>query len=421
MRPFKVFYGWWIVVAAFFTGLYMAGVVFYGFTTVFEPIAIELGWSYTQISLASSIRGLEAGLLAPLVGLLVDRWGPRRLVFSGVIFTALGLLLLGQTETLGVFYASFVLLALGMSFCTMTVLMTAVTNWFHDRVGLASGIAVAGFGFGGLLIPLIVRLIETYEWRMTVTILALGALIFVLPLSLVFRHRPEQYGYLPDGQTADTVVDGNNTGVLPETTAKVTAKQIITSSVFWHMGLAFICQIMLVSAVITHVMPYLSSINVIRSKASVVATAIPLTSVGGRLGLGWIGDKVNRKVVIMGAFALMGVGILCFGYASMIGTWLLPVFIFFFGIGYGGSIALRPSLVRDYFGRTSFGTAFGLVMGISMLGGIIGPPLAGWVYDQWGSYQNIWFIFAGFAVVALVSILTAPPIGAPVVSADKTE
>ena len=116
MKGFKIFYGWWIVAAAFVTGLYMAGVVFYGFTTIFEPIADELGWSYTQVSLASSIRGLEAGLLAPLVGLLVDRWGPRRLVFSGVIFTALGLLLLGQIQNLGMFYASFLLLALGMSY-----------------------------------------------------------------------------------------------------------------------------------------------------------------------------------------------------------------------------------------------------------------------------------------------------------------
>ena len=74
-RPSSVFYGWWIVGACFLIALYMGGVIFYGFTAIFEPIANEFGWSYTQISLALSLRGLEIGLLAPLIGLLVDRWG----------------------------------------------------------------------------------------------------------------------------------------------------------------------------------------------------------------------------------------------------------------------------------------------------------------------------------------------------------
>ena len=112
-KPPRVFYGWWVVFACFVIALYMSGVVFYGFTAIFEPIADEFGWSYTQISIAASIRGLEAGLLAPFVGLLVDRWGPRRLIFGGVVFIGLGLMLLSQSTSLGVFYAAFILMSLG--------------------------------------------------------------------------------------------------------------------------------------------------------------------------------------------------------------------------------------------------------------------------------------------------------------------
>jgi len=86
----------------------------------------------------------------------------------------------------------------------------------------------------------------------------------------------------------------------------------------------------------------------------------------------------------------------------------MPFFLLF-GIGYGGCNAIRPALVREYFGRTNFGTVFGLLMGINMLGSIIGPPLTGWVYDNWGSYHGIWLIFAALPVVALISILTIPP------------
>ena len=88
---------------------------------------------------------------------------------------------------------------------------------------------------------------------------------------------------------------------------------------------------------------------------------------------------------------------------------LIP-FLILFGVSYGGCIVLRASLVGEYFGRTNFGTIFGLILGINMVGSIIGPPLAGWVYDSWGSYQNIWFIFAGLAGPALVALLAIKPV-----------
>ncbi len=408
----RVFFGWWIVSASFFVALYVGGAIFYGFTAIFEPIADELGWGYTQISLAASLRGVEMGLLAPFIGVLVDRWGPRRLIFSGAVITAMGLILLSSTSSLGMFYGAFLLIALGTSCCTMTVLMTAVANWFRRRVGIASGIAICGFGFSGLLIPVIVKLTEMYDWRVTMTILALGMLAMVLPLSFLFRHKPEQYGYLPDGQV-EYPVTLDNDSTLPQTVeVDVKVKQVLKSSTFWRMALAFTCHTLLVMAVITHVMPYLSSIGIARSRSSLIATAIPLISVGGRLGLGWLGDKIDRRQVTAGAFAMMGLGLLSFGYASSAGTWLLVPFLVLFGIGFGGSNALRPALGREYFGRINFGTVFGFLTGINMVGGIIGPTLAGWVYDNWGSYQSIWFIFSGLTVVALISILTIHPVRA---------
>ena len=409
-KPLTVFYGWWVVGACFLIALYMGGIIFYGFTAIFEPIANEMGWSYTQISLAASLRGLEISLLAPLLGMLADRWGPRRLIFSGAVITAVGLILLSQATSLGGFYGAFVIIAIGMSSCSMTVLMTTVANWFHRKVGIASGIAVSGFGFGGLLILVIVRLIEMYEWRMTMIILALGTLVMVLPLSLLFRHKPEQYGYLPDGQVESPVTLANGSSLSQAVEVDVKAKQALKSRTFWHIALAFTFHTMLISATATHIMPYLSSIGVTRARSGLVATAMPLISISGRIGLGWLGDKLNRRQITMGAFAMMSLGMFCFGYASNAGIWLLAPFLLLFGIGYGGTNVLRAALAREYFGRTNFGTIFGLIVGISMLGSIVGPPLAGWVYDNWGSYQGIWFVFAGLAVAALISISTIPAV-----------
>ena len=266
---------------------------------------------------------------------------------------------------------------------------------------------------------MIARLIDIYEWRVTATILALGMLGIVLPLSFLFRHKPEQYGYSSDGIVKDTTVLDNGLTGLQAVEVDIRAKKAIKSSTFWHIAVAYLCHAVLLGAVATHVMPYLSSVGIARSMSSLVATGIPLMSIGGRLGLGWLGDRTNRRLVVAGAFAMMGLGLFCFDYASIQGSWLLVPFLVTFGFGYGGCIALRAALVREYFGRTNFGTIFGVVVGMGMLGQAIGAPITGWVYDNWGSYQNVWFVFVAVAIIALISVLTIRPVRNASEVADK--
>ena len=411
LKPHKIFFGWWLVAACVLIALYMAAVVFYGFTAFIEPMADEFGWSYTKISLGASLRGLEGGLMAPLFGMLIDRWGPRRLIFSGGIILSLGLLLLSRTTTLVMFYTAFSVIAVGVGCCSMTALMTTVANWFQRRIGLASGIASCGFGLSGLLIPVIVRLIDSYEWRTAMVILAIGALALIVPLSLLFRHKPEQYGYLPDGD--DPGAARANTGHIDQAVSSsieesIGVRQALKSSVFWHIALAFVCFHLIVGAVIIHVMPYLGSIGITRSTASMIAMAIPLGSVVGRLGMGWIADRVDRRKVSAVGFAMMCLGLVCFEYVATVGTWLLVPFLMLFCTGYGGNNTMRAALLRGMFGRGNFGSIFGFLMGISVAGSILGPPMAGWVFDNWGSYQNVWLIVAGFAIVAMAFIWTMP-------------
>ena len=105
---------------------------------------------------------------------------------------------------------------------------------------------------------------------------------------------------------------------------------------------------------------------------------------------------------------MISLGVFCFAYASFAGMWLVVPFIVCFGVGYGGTNTLRVALVREYFGRASFGTVFGLVIGIGAVALVVSPTLAGWVYDTWGSYQGIWFIYAGLPLVTIISLLTMP-------------
>ena len=116
---------------------------------------------------------------------------------------------------------------------------------------------------------------------------------------------------------------------------------------------------------------------------------------------------------------MVTLGLLCFEYASVAGVWLLVPFLILFGIGYGGNITMWGVLPGAYFGRSKFGTILGFMMGIMMLGSITGPPLAGWVFDNWGSYQGVWFAFAGITIMGTIIVTTTPPVSATTKTIDK--
>jgi MFS family permease len=410
-KKHKVFYGWWIVGAGFFIAMYIGGFIHFGFTAVFEPIASDFGWSYAQVSFAASLRGLQTGFLAPIIGLLMDRWGPRRLVLAGATIIGFGLLLLSRINSLATFYGAFILIAMGISACIGVVPIATVGNWFQRKVTLATGILVSGTAVGGLMVPLATRLIDIFEWRTAMVILGFGAFGILLPLSLLFRHKPEQYGYLPDGDLHEKLPASEGQSSAQGNGSDIRVKQVLKSKTFWHIAMGFMCHILVVNAVITHVMPYLSSIGFTRSFSSLVAIAIPLASIVGRLSFGWFGDKFDKRRVAALGFLITSLGLLSFGYVATGVTWMLIPSLVLVGLGYGGPVPMMPALVREYFGRVRLATVLGLVMGVAALCSMVGPPLAGLVFDILGSYQVAWFGFAGLVVAGMISLMTTPSVG----------
>jgi MFS family permease len=396
----SIFYGWWVVLACSLISFYVAGSIFFGFTAFFEPIAKEFGWSYTQISFAVSLRGLEMGIFAPIVGFLVDRFGPRNVIFWGTIMVGIGLISLSFTQSLTMFYGSILLLAFGAGGCTSVVTMTAVINWFHKKAGIALGIAGSGIGASGLMVLLIVYLIDLYQWRTTLIILALGMWVMGIPLALVIRNKPEDYGYLPDGQTQTVCPQSQE---VQTKGVEIGLKLALQHKTFLYLNLVEALRMMTLMAVFTHVMPYLSSVGMQRASASIIAGAIPVLSIIGRFGFGWLGDFYDKKYVMMLTLGLIIIGILAFSFVHV--RWMIIPFLLLFPLGHGGSMVLRGSILREYFGRNSFGKLIGIIMGSSSIGGIVGPTLAGWSYDTWGSYQHVWYVFSGLLIIALTFTL----------------
>ncbi len=397
--PNRIFYGWWIVSACFMIALYVSTVIFFGFTAFFEPLVKEFGWSYTQISFATSLRGLEMGIMSPLIGFLVDRFGSRKLMFFGVITVGLGLILLGFTRSLPTFYCSILLISFGSGGCTSVVTMTVVANWFRRNLGKALGLMSSGFGASGLLLPLVILLIDTYGWRMAV--ISLGVVMWGLgiPLTLVIRDKPEQLGLYPDGMPPDkSTLNGVGEQV------RISFREALRDRSFVYLCITESIRFLIVGSVVIHIMPYLSSEGISRGVAGLIAAAIPLSSIAGRFAFGWLSDIFDKRRVMAVAFGLIAVGMLAL---CAVGTGWLPtvLFLLLFSSGFGGIAVVRGSIIMEYYGRNFFGKMIGITMGFAAIGGIIGPTLTGWIFDRFGEYYYTWLGFSGCSILAVILIL----------------
>lgn len=407
----KIFYGWWIVAAIFLISSFSSGFIYFSLTAVLEPIVLEFGWSYAQVSLAASIRGFETSMLAPLAGYLIDRIGPRKLIFTGGIIIGLGLVMLSYVTSLATLYATFFLMAVGLSACSGVILTTVVGNWFRKKVSIATGIVVSGSAFGGLMVPLVTWLIDSFTWRTAMVYMGILGGSIILPLSLLVRHKPEQYGYLPDGEPLTEPVSTGDAKPVPRDEVAFGIGQALKTRAFWLIAMGYMCHVLVTVSVVTHIMPYLSSIGIARSTASFITSGIPLVSIPGRLLFGWFGDRSDRRRLSALGFAITGIGLLSLCFIDSLGTWLLVPFVILFGFGYGGPVAIQPGMLLERYGRARLGTILGTCMGIMMVGIILGPPVAGWIYDTTSSYQVAWYIFLAILVASVILLIITPSAG----------
>lgn len=402
-----IFYGWWIVTACFFLGMYATGLCLFSFTSFFQPLSVEFGWSYAQISLATSIQGIFLSLEMPVLGLLVDRFGPRKLLITGSLLCCSGFLWLSQISSLPMFYSAVVTFSLGVGACGTAVITPAIMHWFRKRAALATGIVVSGFALGGFTVPVVASLIDTFGWQIAMIALGLGMLVIPLPLSFVVRHKPEPYGYYPDG---DIRPPSDHEVEIPKTQPKNGNRYhtFLTNRAFWFITTALLLQFASITAVNVHIMPYLESTGVSRTMASSIPGFLALSNVTGRIAFGWVADRYDKRRVMGLIFAMTALGVLSYSFITDSSFWLVVPFIVGMGLGWGGGVTVTATLLRELFGKDSFGSVFGLLLGIMQIGGIVSPPLAGLVFDTWHNYQAAWFVLSGLLALSVLIMLSTP-------------
>ncbi|MFH1381628.1 MAG: MFS transporter [Chloroflexota bacterium] len=405
-QPFKIFYGWYIVAAGLVLNVYNSGLFAYGFTAFVGPIAATFGWSYAQIMVAGSLRGVESDVLTPVVGAAVDRWPTRRLMLIGITALGLGILWLSQTSTLLTFYAAYLVAGLGGSLAIHMIPTTLIARWFKKNMGKATAVLSLGMGIGGVLVPLITKMIDTYGWQNCLLGVAIGILALGLPLSFVFRTRPEDYGLFPDGASGTQLQAQNLTQ--GKKADGYTVKEALRTRAFWLIGIASMAQMGTMQAAIYHIMPYLESLGISRVTASMVPMLFTLVSLPSRLIFGWTADILPKRYLAALSVFLTSVAqlILWFIHSDSVGLMILYAVVG--GLGIGGLMTLRLALTREYFGTYRFGTVSGLVNVFASTGIIVGPPIVGLVYDTLGNYSSVWIIFSAISMVGVAAFLMLP-------------
>jgi len=400
-----LFYGWYIVAASALIMGYNSLLFIYGFSTFINPIIETFGWSYAQVSLARTVRALTTGAINPLLGALVDRWPARRLLIIGSIILGLGLLSLGQATNLALFYGGFIIMGLGGSLATQLVPQASVARWFRKNLGKANGIMGFSVALGGVAIPLLVMIIDNYSWQTTYILAAIGIWILIIPLSFIFRNRPEEYGMLPDGIKPADIQD---TGGSSDAVSGISVKEALRTRTFWLIGIGGMVQTSGTVSVLTHMMPHFTHTGMERSYASLIIMMVALVGLTARIPFGWLMDVTSRRNVIALCIGLSGTSFMLLSFIRSDTPFILIVaYAITFGFGSGG-VWLRTALIREYFGTKSIGAILGLMAIFGTAGTSTLPVLTGWVFDTLGDYGPM-FLSLGIACIAGAFLTLAIP------------
>ncbi len=416
-RP-RIFRGWYIVASGFGMMTYTTGVGFYGFTAFVDPIAEALGGSRAVVAGAISVQRLESGIMGPIIGYLIDRIGPRLILITGFLIAGLGFFLVSLATTIPQFYAAYLFLAVGLGAGSFLVISTGVSNWFIRYRGRALGIVFLGPALSTFIVPGLVWSIEEYDWRATLRAVGVGMWVIGIPLSLVFRKKPEDLGLLPDGDPppedsddTDSALQSGAPASRPEATFNV--RQVLRMRSYWQYVIATSLQSAGFSALVIFQIPALKTQGLTAAAAGAVILLWGLGSIPGRIGGGFLADKMDKRIVFAGSVVLQLIGVFFFITADSFAE-ALP-YALIHGTGWGATTPSRLALQGEFWGRSIFGRLMGLQMGLAAGGGILSPLFVGWMFDRYHTYDTaITVLFIPLVVViALILTMKRPEIGPP--------
>lgn len=366
----------------------------------------DFGVSRTVLSGAFSLRQIESGFLSPLVGYLVDRVSARKVIVVGAILAGLGLILTGLSTNIWFFYLAFILMSAGVSGASHGVSWSVmVARWFTRQRGRATSLAYMGGAFGGPGVILVASLLESVGWRSSVIILGVGLWIVCIPLALVARSRPQDYGLQPDGDVVAETETNQNTGSSIKLSSSITLKQAVKSRYFWALVAILGTQHVSMGGIQAHQIAYFEDIGFSTTRAaSTVAISFTISAVG-RLVVGVLTDWTDWRRVFIAIIIGQIISLLILANIST--YWHAVVFSLILGFSHGMMVPIRPIIGGRLFGTNNLGSIWGTIDGAVVATGVVGPVYLGWTFDTFNTYIPAYYILSVVLFTAIPIVLFA--------------
>ncbi len=388
---------WTVVFAAFLCIVFIFGVPTMLMPVIYSPIIDEFGWSRAQVTFVATVKFGAGAVFGIFFGALADRFSIRKLVIASAVLSGVSMVGFLGVNSLVQFYAAGLVMGLG-AVSAMVAMKVLVSKRFSQRQGFAIGAAMLGTSVAGTFTPVLTSyLIDLYGWRMAVAVLSSGIWLIALPAFLSIVKDSET-------RTAETA------GPAPPSIDRAGGldfSAILRTRTFWMIGLAVWLIGFVDQSLGQHLVLYLDKdVGLGRSAAAGVLSAVFFVSIAGKLGFGWVYDKLSIKG-IMACYALMAVSVVLLFQAQVV--FMLVLFGLTRGLSHGGAIVDIPVMAKHCFGPQALGKSIGVLTAFVTLGFAAGPPIVGYLYDTQGSYQTAFLLLIAVSIAAGLALLGVTP------------
>jgi MFS family permease len=399
----RLFYGWWITFAAFLNLFCTVGIVYYGFPVFYPSLVESLGFSRAQVTQGFLYGFVVVGLaLGFLAGVLIDRFGPRDVIRFGIGFVGLSLVLMGWMSELWQYYALCIAEVVGYVLTGPIPNQVLIANWFRAHRGRAMGIAYLGLGLGGAVSPVLIGgLIGRFGWRQTFVIIGVLILVVLFPVAQwVTRSQPDEMGLNPDG--ADELPDAAAGGI-----HSVDVRSAVRTRNFWLIVGGATLTIGAIGTVSQHLILFLKDQQFSTDQATRMASGLLLSSLAGRVIVGYYADRYSKKNVMALFYMILGLAIpLLFLAPNRTALW---AFVVVFGFAMGADYMLIPLVTAECFGLAALGKLLSLIIMGYSLGQWFAPWLAGRIFDAYRSYDLAWLIMTVAGILGALIVYVISP------------
>jgi MFS family permease len=386
------YYGWRVVFAACFGVMAGFGSLFvYTFAVFVKPLGAQFGWSREAISSGFGLAAVTLGLISPVLGHWLDRFGPRRVILICMTVFGCAIASLSLLHSISQFYVTCVVLGIVGNGAAHLAYSRSISSWFRQRLGMALAMVMFGAGLGAMILPLLAQtIIGNYGWRAAYA--SLGALALLLGLPLTWRYVRER-----SQMQADKT---------PVALSGMTWQQGARSYTFWIIVAVLFVGSISMNGSITHLVALLTDRGISAKEAALCASMIGGSSLLGRVVVGWLLDRFFAPRVACVITLITAAGIFLLGRANSFPAGILAAALI--GIGAGGEADITPYLLTRYFGLRAFSTLYGLTWTFYAAAGATGPIILGRAFDASGSYTSMLTSLAMVSVVGAAAILLLP-------------